>query len=102
MFTARYELNFLYIIHVNPSVLHTHLNLHPALQDKRAKTGNHQKACSRSFLVWLFTGFAGISYGRFMAIHYKFNLSTYVQEPLVIGRRGYTGTDLNRETVGSR
>jgi len=33
---------------------------------------------------------------------YKFNLSMYVQEPLVTGRRGCTGRDLNRETVGSR
>ena len=29
-----------------------------------------------------------------MAMLYKFNLSTYVQEPLVIGRRGCTGRDL--------
>jgi len=46
------------------------------------------KNCSRTFLVYLFLRFSGISYRRFIAIHYKFKLSTYVQEPLVIGRRG--------------
>jgi hypothetical protein len=29
-----------------------------------------------------------ISYRRFIAIRYKFKCSTYIQEPLVIGRRG--------------
>jgi len=29
------------------------------------------------------------SYRRFIAISYKFKLPTYIQEPLVIGRRGY-------------
>ena len=28
---------------------------------------------------------AGLSYGRFIAIRYKFRLPTYIQEPLVIG-----------------
>ena len=37
-----------------------------------------------------------------MAICYKFDLSTYVQEPLVIGRRACMGRDLNGETVGCR
>jgi len=37
-----------------------------------------------------------------MAIRCKFNLSTYVQEPLVTARWGRTGKDLNGETVGSR
>jgi len=41
------------------------------------------------FSVYLFIRFAGISYGWFTAIHYKFKLLTYVQEPLVMGRRGY-------------
>ena len=44
--------------------------------------------CSWIFLVYLFIWCACISYGRFIAISYKFKLSTYVQEPLVIGRRG--------------
>jgi hypothetical protein len=44
--------------------------------------------CSQTFLVYLFLRFACISYGQFIAIHYKLNLSTYVQEPLAIGRRG--------------
>jgi hypothetical protein len=47
-----------------------------------------QIICSRTFLVYLFITFAHISYGRFIAMHYKFNLSTYVQEPLVVDRRG--------------
>jgi len=34
-----------------------------------------------------------------MAMRCKFNLSTYVQEPLVIGRRGCTVRDLNEETL---
>jgi hypothetical protein len=36
-----------------------------------------------------------------MAIRYKFNLSTYVHEPLVIGRRGCTGRDLKEESLAS-
>jgi len=36
-----------------------------------------------------------------MATHCKFNLSTYVQEPLVIGRRGSTRRDLNDESLAS-
>ena len=36
-----------------------------------------------------------------MAIRYKFNLSTYIQEPLVVGRRGCVERDLNEEMVGS-
>jgi hypothetical protein len=44
--------------------------------------------CSQTFLVYLFIRFACISYGRFIAIRCKFKLSTYVQELLVIGRRG--------------
>jgi hypothetical protein len=47
-----------------------------------------EKVCIQTFLVYLFIGFACISYGQFIAIHCKFKLSTYVQEPLVIGRRG--------------
>jgi len=47
-----------------------------------------EKVRSRTFLVYLFIRFACISYGRFIAIRYKFKLSTYVQVPLVIGRRG--------------
>ena len=44
--------------------------------------------CSRTFLVWLFIRFAGISYGQFIAICYKSKLSMCVQEPLMIGRTG--------------
>jgi len=40
--------------------------------------------------------FAGICYGRFMAMRYKFNLVTYVQRPLVIDRRGGTKRSLKR------
>jgi len=36
-----------------------------------------------------------------MATCYKFNLSTYVQELLVIGRRDYTGRDINEETLAA-
>jgi len=37
-----------------------------------------------------------------MAIRCKSNLSMYVQEPLVIGRRGCMGRDVNGEMVGYR
>ena len=37
-----------------------------------------------------------------MAVRCKFILSTYVQEPLAIGRRGCTGRDLNEGTVSCR
>ena len=46
------------------------------------------RCCSRTFLIYLFLRFAGVSYGRFIAVRFGFNLSTYVQEPLMIGRRG--------------
>jgi len=36
-----------------------------------------------------------------VAIRYKFNLSTYVQEPLSIGRRGCRGRDLKEETLAA-
>jgi hypothetical protein len=50
--------------------------------------------CSRTVLIYLFLGFALISYGRFVAVRYKFILSTYVQEPLVIGTRGCVQTEI--------
>ena len=46
---------------------------------------------SRSFSIVI--RFAGVCYGRFVAMCYKFNLVTYVQGPLVIDRRG--GTERN-------
>ena len=50
--------------------------------------------CSQTFLAYLFIMFACISYGRFIAIRCKFKLSTYAQEPLAIGRRGYVQTQI--------
>jgi len=50
-------------------------------------------------LVYLFIRFACISYGRFIAIRYKFKLSTNVQEPLVVGRKGCVKRDSNEETA---
>jgi len=47
-----------------------------------------EKVCSLTFLLYLFIRFACTSYGRLIAIHYKFKLLTYVQELMVIGRRG--------------
>jgi hypothetical protein len=55
--------------------------------------------CSLTFLIYLFLRFARINDGPFMAMCYKFNLSTYVQEPLVIGRGGCMGRDLNEEML---
>ena len=45
-------------------------------------------ACVCVCVCAFFHMLAHISYGRFIAIRYNFKLSTYVQEPLVIGRRG--------------
>jgi len=45
---------------------------------------------------------AGLSSRQFIAISYKFKLLMYMQEPLVIGRRGYLQRDLNEKTVSSR
>jgi len=39
-------------------------------------------------LIYLFVRFAGLSYGRLIAVRFGFDLSTYVSEPLVIGGRG--------------
>jgi hypothetical protein len=41
---------------------------------------------SGTFLEYLFIRFARISYGRFIAMRYKFKLSAYILEPLVIGQ----------------
>ena len=35
--------------------------------------------CSGTFLIYLFLGFSDVSYGRFIAVRFGFNLSTYVQ-----------------------
>jgi len=35
--------------------------------------------CGRTFLIYLFLRFAGVSYGRFIAVRFEFNLSTYIQ-----------------------
>ena len=45
--------------------------------------------------------FAGICYGRFMAMCYKFNLVTYVQRPLVVDRWGGKERNINEITAGS-
>jgi hypothetical protein len=45
---------------------------------------------------------AGLSYERFIANRQKFKLPTYIQEPLVTGRRGYLQRDLNEKTVSNR
>ena len=44
--------------------------------------------CSRTFSYICLLGLLAISYRRFIAIRSKFKLSTYVQEMLVVGRRG--------------
>jgi len=38
--------------------------------------------------------FVDIIYGRFIATHYNFNPSTYVQEPLVIGSRSCVQSEM--------
>ena len=35
--------------------------------------------CSRTFFIYLFLGFAGASYGRFIAVRFGFYLSGYIQ-----------------------
>jgi hypothetical protein len=56
------------------------------------------------FFVYLFLGSAitDLSYGRFIAICYKFKLSTCIQEPLVIGWRDCVYRNLNGKTFSSR
>jgi hypothetical protein len=58
------------------------------------KTRNTYPYCGRTFLVYLFIRFARISYRRFIATRYKLKRSTYIQEPLVIGRRGCVQTEI--------
>jgi len=38
------------------------------------------KLCSRTLLIYLFLRFAGVSYGRFIAVRFGFNLSTFIQK----------------------
>jgi len=54
------------------------------------------------FICLLDRAIADLRYERFIAIRYKFKLLTYIQEPLVIGRRGYLRRDLNEKTISSR
>jgi len=58
--------------------------------------------CVSVVAVHLAIRFAGICYGRFMAIRYKFNLVTYDQGPLVVERMGGMERNLNEITAGSR
>jgi hypothetical protein len=53
------------------------------------------------FLVYLFIKLARINYWRFRSIRYKFKHSTYIQEPLVIGRRGSVHRELNRKMLAA-
>jgi len=43
--------------------------------------------CSQTFFIYLFLRFAGVSYGRFIAVRFGFTVNVY-SEPLVMGRRG--------------
>jgi hypothetical protein len=63
-----------------------------------------QDAVSKYFwyIYLLGRAIAGLRYRRFIAIRYTFKLPTYIQEPLVIGRRGYLDRDLNEKKVSSR
>jgi hypothetical protein len=45
---------------------------------------------------------SGLSYERYIANRHKSKLLTYIQEPLVTGRRGYLQRDLKEKTVSSR
>ena len=56
--------------------------------------------CSRSFSIVI--RFAGVCYGRFKTMRYKFNLVTYVQRPLVVERSGGKERNLNEISSGSR
>ena len=56
--------------------------------------------CSRSFWYICLLGLlASVTDGSWLCV--MFNLSMYVQEPLLIGRRGCTGRDLNEETLAA-
>jgi hypothetical protein len=66
-----------------------HSMAHPEAVDELNNLKKHRVTItilySRTFLVYLFIRFAHISYRQFTAIRYKFKLSTYIQELLVIG-----------------
>jgi hypothetical protein len=50
--------------------------------------------CNQTLLVYLFKRFACINYRRFIATRHKFKHSMYIQEPLVIGRRGFVQREI--------
>jgi hypothetical protein len=52
---------------------------------------------SRTLLLYLFIRVTRVSYMQFIAIRYKFKRSTYIQEQLVIGRRGCVQRRFKRE-----
>jgi len=54
------------------------------------------------YVCILDSAISGISYERSIAIRHKFKLPTYIQEPLVTGRRGYLQRDLKEKNVSSR
>ena len=49
--------------------------------------------CSLTLLIYLFLGFAGVSNGQLIAIHFGFKNVNVCSEPLMIGRRGCSGRD---------
>jgi hypothetical protein len=60
----------------------------------------HGTLCSRTFLIYLFLRFAGVSYGQFIAVHFGFNLQRIFRT--VGDRSGVWERDLKGKTVGSR
>jgi hypothetical protein len=73
---------------VNPIVvkyIYTHTHIHTYI---------YTHTLQPNISVFLFVRFAHTSYGRFIAICYKVKRSTYIQEPLVIGRRDFVQREI--------
>jgi hypothetical protein len=50
-----------------------------SVHHRELKTVHTAVGCSRTFFIYLFLRFAGVSYERFIAVRFGFNLSTYIQ-----------------------
>jgi hypothetical protein len=70
------------------------------LQNEINELGCWVYYCSRTLLVYLVIKFVHISYRRFIAIRYKFKLSTYIKQPVGIGMGGGVSRGRFRQKPG--
>jgi hypothetical protein len=68
----------------------------------KREIGQQQIMEVRSLVGGQFIRFAHISYGRFIAIHYKFKCSVHILELFLIEGVVYRERDLNEKMVRSR